>query len=160
MDCTNTGCFAIDDLEFPDDDRLKKGAVAVVECSQEIPCNPCSSFCPQGAIKIGSNINDCPHIDWTACNGCGLCLGYCPGLALFLIDNSKEKPRLTIPFELTPPVKGTEVALLDRSGKIVGLGQVVDCRILKKHDRTSLVTLELENPKQLRLVRGFTEVNK
>ncbi len=160
MDCCDTGCFKPQDLNFPDEERLKKGPVAVVECSQEIPCNPCSEFCPKGAIKVGRNINDCPVIDWNVCNGCGLCLGFCPGLALFLADNSRELPRITLPFELLPPDEGKAVGLLDRGGNPIGRGRVIRCRRLKQHDRCILVTLELENADQLRLVRGFCEVTE
>ncbi|MCK5202046.1 MAG: FAD-dependent oxidoreductase, partial [Spirochaetales bacterium] len=35
---------------FPSGDRIRKGAVACIECAQEIPCNPCVDSCPSGAI--------------------------------------------------------------------------------------------------------------
>ncbi len=158
MDCSKTGCFSFEDLDFPDENRLKQGAVAIIECAQEIPCNPCSEFCPRGAITVGENINACPKIDWAICNGCGLCLGYCPGLALFLVDNSLELPRITLPYELPTPKEGQPVTLLSRGGESLGLGRVVACRHFKKHDRCTLVTLELEHPELLRTVRGFREV--
>lgn len=158
MDCRDTGCFKPQELSVPDDERLKKGPVAVVECAQEIPCNPCGGFCPRSAITVGKNINDCPVVDWRLCNGCGLCLGFCPGLALFLVDNSRERPRITLPYELLPPREGLSVILLDRSGRPIGRGRVAGCRRLKQHDRCTLVTLELENADQLRQVRGFCEV--
>ena len=34
-------CFGI-----PSEERMKKGRVAVIECVQEIPCNPCEGTCP------------------------------------------------------------------------------------------------------------------
>jgi Fe-S-cluster-containing hydrogenase component 2 len=158
MDCNNKGCFVLEELQIPKPERLKKGPVAVIECAQEIPCNPCSGFCPRGAITVGENINDCPTVDETLCNGCALCLGHCPGLALFLLDNSHEQPRLTLAYELLPPRENTPVSLLDRLGQVVGTGKVLKCRKLKQHDRCTLVTLELETAKQLSTVRGFQEL--
>ncbi len=158
MDCSKTGCFDEKDLSFPSEERLRKGAAAVIECAQEIPCNPCSEFCPRSAIRVGDNINACPTIDWEICNGCGLCLGFCPGLALFLVDNSRDKACVTLPYELVAPAEGAVVKLLNRSGEPIGKGRVAGCRQLKKHDRCSLVTLELDDPQLLRQVRGFQEV--
>ena len=158
MDCSDIGCFSLGEIVFPQPHSLKSGAVAVVECAQEIPCNPCSEFCPRGAIRVGDNINSCPSIDWALCNGCGLCLGHCPGLAIFLLDNRGEYPRISLAWEMMPPELGCAVRLLDRSGRDVGLGKVVACRQLRQHDRCSLVTLELEHAAQLQQVRGFCEV--
>lgn len=45
---------------IPSQERMKKGPVAVIECVQEIPCNPCENACPFGAIKIGDPITNCP----------------------------------------------------------------------------------------------------
>ena len=33
-----------------------KGVHPVIECSQNIPCNPCQDACPVGCIKVGSDI--------------------------------------------------------------------------------------------------------
>lgn len=29
----------------------KKGGLVVIECPQRIPCNPCATSCPSGAVK-------------------------------------------------------------------------------------------------------------
>ena len=47
----------------PSEERMSKGRVAVVECLQEIPCNPCESACKFGAIQIGENITALPCLD-------------------------------------------------------------------------------------------------
>ncbi len=154
MDYVKTGYFSECHLDFPSVERMKRGPVAVIECSQMIPCNPCNEACPTSAIRIGSNINECPGIDFEACTGCGLCVGACPGLAVFMVDLSKGHGLLTIPYELEPPAQGERVELLDRTGTVVGEGIVEKVRIIKKHDRTSMIILKIgEN--QVNVVRGF-----
>ncbi len=69
---------------YPSPGRLEKGPVAVIECIEEIPCNPCEQACPQHAITIGKPITNRPHLDEDKCIGCGLCIPRCPGLAIFL----------------------------------------------------------------------------
>ena len=32
--------------------RKAKGAVVIIECAENIPCNPCSTSCPRQAITI------------------------------------------------------------------------------------------------------------
>ena len=34
----------------PSEERMRQGRVAVIECVQEIPCNPCSFLCKFNAI--------------------------------------------------------------------------------------------------------------
>lgn len=36
----------------PSEERMRQGRVAVIECVQEIPCNPCSFSCKFNAITI------------------------------------------------------------------------------------------------------------
>ena len=57
---------------YPSDERLARGPIAVFECAQEIPCNPCESACKQGYIEIGEDITRLPVLD-ERCTGCGLC---------------------------------------------------------------------------------------
>jgi Fe-S-cluster-containing hydrogenase component 2 len=159
MECANKGFFFQEQIDFPSEERMKKKAVAIIECCQEIPCNPCVDACPVGAISIAHNINAPPVIDFEKCTGCGLCLGFCPGLAIFLVDLSKGKARVTIPYELFPPEKGETVELLNRSGDVIGKGTVERVILLKKHDRTLTVTLVVDED-QIREVRGFRRKNE
>ncbi len=156
MDYVKTGYFSQEDILFPSIERMKKGPVAVIECSQQIPCNPCAEGCPLGAIKVGDNINTCPTIDFDACTGCALCVGFCPGLAIFLVDLSKKDGlgRVSIPYELFPPDQDETVELLDRAGHVVGEGSIEKVKKLKKHDRTVIVTLKME-AELVKQVRGF-----
>ena len=94
-------------------------------------------------IIIEKNINHSPVVNFEKCTGCGLCLGMCPGLAIFLVDLSKGNVWVTLPYELFPPKDGETVDLLDRSGKIIGEGIVEKVKGLKQHDRTLTVTLNV-----------------
>ncbi|HIP99899.1 TPA: 4Fe-4S dicluster domain-containing protein, partial [Candidatus Bipolaricaulota bacterium] len=94
-----TGVLSLEELEgrVPPLERLRRGACAVIECVEEIPCNPCEESCPVGAIRIGEKITTLPVIDFDRCTGCGTCLGVCPGLAIFLVDLSREgKAHITV----------------------------------------------------------------
>lgn len=75
---------------YPSEERLKKGPVAVIECCQNIPCNPCETACKFGAITVGDLITNLPVLDESKCVGCGVCLTKCPGLAIFVVDKSKD----------------------------------------------------------------------
>ena len=68
----------------PCEERVTRGGCAILECFQKIPCDPCVDACPHGAITIEGNINDMPVLDFDKCNGCGLCVSKCPGLAIFV----------------------------------------------------------------------------
>ncbi len=113
---------------MPDEERLKQGPVAIFECLQEIPCDPCADACQFGAVLAFQDINDLPQLDYDACNGCGNCVSRCPGLAIFVIDMtwSEDKALLKLPYELLPlPQKGDEVRCFDREGTEVGQGRIV-----------------------------------
>ena len=68
-------------------ERLQQGPVAVIECFQGIPCNPCADACPRGAITMLGSISELPDFDEAKCNGCGICVTSCPGLAIFIVDS-------------------------------------------------------------------------
>ena len=116
---------------------------AIIECPQAIPCNPCETSCPSGAISVGGNINGIPYIDYDKCTGCGICVMKCPGLAIFLIQEKDDYSLVGIPYELLPlPEKGQKVNLLDKEGKIVGKGEIENV-ILNKRDKTHIVYLKV-----------------
>jgi Fe-S-cluster-containing hydrogenase component 2 len=132
---------------YPSPERFNKGPVVVVECDQEIPCNPCETVCPKKVITVGDPITNTPKInDIDSCTGCGLCVITCPGLAIFIIDKtySKEKALVTIPYEILPlPKQRDEILAMDREGKFLCRGTVNKVKGSKNFDHTSLVTIEV-----------------
>ena len=88
---------------LPCEARKKEGAVAIIECYQEIPCNPCADACLRGAITVDP-IHERPKLDAEKCNGCGICLTHCPGLAIVVTDYqySETEALLKLPYEFSP----------------------------------------------------------
>ncbi|MCL2146217.1 MAG: FAD-dependent oxidoreductase [Synergistaceae bacterium] len=128
----------------PSEARLKKGPVAIVECFQMIPCNPCVKACKQGAITMPRDINDLPIVDAELCSGCGRCIALCPGLAVFVVDRtySEEMALVKLPYEFTPkPKAGQFVAGFDRAGKELGKFEVKKVTTGGKKNLTSVISL-------------------
>ncbi len=131
---------------FPSDERFGKGAVAVVECVQEIPCNPCEDACPFGAIHVGSPITNCPKVDYEKCTGCGICVAQCSGLAIFIVNKNYSETEATVsfPFEYYPlPEVGATVDAVSRAAEFVCKGKVVRVLNTKKNDHTAVVTVAI-----------------
>ena len=143
---------------WPSLKRLQEGPVAIIECMEEIPCDPCESACPTGAIKIGSSITNLPVLDEDKCTGCGLCISCCPGLAIFVLNlnYTDESALVSFPFEFLPlPKVGEEVSAIDREGRTVCKGKVVKILNKRKQDYTSVVSISI--PKKYALVvRGIS----
>jgi Fe-S-cluster-containing hydrogenase component 2 len=132
------GILTLNDLDLPSDKQLKKG-VAIIECVQEIPCNPCVDACPFGAISM-KDINAPPVVDYDKCTACGQCVGICPGLAIFVIKVVENNELITLPYEFYPvPEVGAKVEALNRKGEPVGVAIV---RKVKKKDKTMIITIE------------------
>ena len=128
----------------PDAVRLTKGPCAIVECFQKIPCNPCATSCPTGAIASDNDINELPVIDWERCVGCGICIAVCPGLAIFVVDNSSDPAIVRLPYEFLPlPGEGTTVTALSREGSPIGTAKVLRVQNSPAQDRTPIVWLEV-----------------
>ncbi len=131
-------------LVCPSAERLARGRVAILECFQQIPCDPCTKACPFGAILPMADINECPRLDFERCVGCAVCLAGCPGLAIFMVDEnySAEKSLVVIPYEMLPvPAFGESVTGLDREGTEVCAARVVAVQNAAFQDRTYLVWL-------------------
>lgn len=147
-----TGIPTIEDLKAvsPSRERWQKGPVAVIECFQEIPCNPCTEACKQGAIQPMADINDLPRLDPEQCNGCGVCLSRCPGLAIFIVDGSfsDQEAIVRIPYEFLPvPQAGEEVVGLNRAGEELGVFKVHKVQSGGQKNKTYTVWLVV--PKEL-----------
>ncbi len=135
-----TGVLSPDDLILPSEKQLPKG-VAITECIQNIPCDPCVDSCPVNAITM-KDINAIPVVDYDKCIACGKCVGVCPGLAIFVMKKTKKDGLLTLPYEFLPvPDKEDNVDTIDRDGNIVGTGLV---KRIRKQGNTLVVTIQLD----------------
>jgi Fe-S-cluster-containing hydrogenase component 2 len=153
---TKYGYLDTDDIEsFPSQDLLSSHSVAVSECIQEIPCNPCINACPVKAISM-EGINGIPYIDFKKCTGCAKCIAVCPGLALFLVGRKNKKGLVTLPFEILPvPSKGDHVFLLDRKGDELGKGEVLKVLFPEKNKKSAVLTVIFDNPDLIKRVRNI-----
>ncbi len=136
-----TGILTKKDLKLPTKKQLEKG-VAILECVQEIPCDPCVESCPVHAISM-KDINAPPINDFTKCIGCTKCVGVCPGLAIFVVKVKGDTAWVTMPYEFVPvPQVGQTVEALDRTGKVRGKALV---KKIVKQGKTIVVTIELNS---------------
>ena len=134
----------------PPDERFAKGPVVVVECFQEIPCDPCVDACNFHAITKPKDINDLPQVDFDKCNGCGACIAQCPGLAIFVVDKTHSATHavVRIPYEYVPvPEKGWYACGLNRAGEEMGWFEVV--RVISGGAKNKTTVLWLAVPQEL-----------
>jgi NADPH-dependent 2,4-dienoyl-CoA reductase/sulfur reductase-like enzyme/Fe-S-cluster-containing hydrogenase component 2/bacterioferritin-associated ferredoxin len=122
----------------------QQGVFPIFHCAQEIPCNPCTSICPNRAIVIeGDDVLGLPTFVGGLCDGCEKCVAICPGLAITLVDYRKdaERPTVVIPYEFSAKriKKGDTVTVLDSEGTVLGNVEVTRVRAPKEADRALLV---------------------
>lgn len=130
-------------------------AIAVIECCEEIPCNPCVKACPHHAIRIEGGIHHIPQLDAAQCVGCGICVAKCSGQAIFVVEKGEKTGKVSFPYEMYPlPTVGLCVSATDRDGQVVCDGVVTGVRTTKGFDRTSVVTVEVQAD-AVDVVRGF-----
>ena len=129
----------------------KVGVHPVLECTQNIPCNPCQDACNFGCISIGNQITSLPIVVAEAdCKNCGMWVASCSGQAIFLINEEYEEEfaTVTMPYELLPyPEKGTIGKGLNRSGEEVCDVTVVDVRTSPAFDKTAILTVKVPKDK-------------
>jgi Fe-S-cluster-containing hydrogenase component 2 len=149
-----TGIPSKEELEaspgYPSSAALQKGPIVVIECVQDIPCNPCEMACPKGAIRVGNPITQLPVFDAEKCDGCGTCIPVCPGLAIFRVNAtySEDEATVSFPYEYLPmPKKGDLVAGVNRAGEVICKAEVLRVQKPKKYDHTAVITLVV--PKHL-----------
>ena len=141
------GFVADDEIERYPGVTHKAGVHPVMECTQNIPCNPCQDACPKGCISIGAKITSLPVVvENSQCVNCGMCVASCSGQAIFLVDETYEDgyASVTLPYEFLPlPEVGTKGAGLGRNGQKVCDAEVVQVRNVKAFDKTNLLTIKV-----------------
>lgn len=131
---------------FPGVKKIK-GLHPVIECTQNIPCNPCQDACKRGCIKIGEKIISLPDVDENVpCIGCGMCVASCSGQAIFLVneDVGDGMGTVTMPYEFLPlPEKGEKGMALSRKGETICEAEVVEVKTAPAFDHTNLLTIKV-----------------
>jgi len=151
------GYVADDEIERFPGVTHKIGVHPVMECTQNIPCNPCQDACKKGCISIGANITSLPVVvDGSTCINCGLCVASCSGQAIFLVDEDvgDNMATVTIPYEFYPlPDKGTKGKGLGRDGSVICDAEVVEVKSSRAFDKTNLLTMKV--PKEFAMKARF-----
>ena len=130
----------------------EEGVFPVFHCTQEVPCNPCTSVCPQHAIRTENDtITGLPYfIDKEECTGCAGCVAVCPGLAVTLVDYRKdpEHPLVVLPYEVwrEKVEVGRKVPVTDVDGAILGYYTVEKVKTRKKYPGTLMVHIRVDRP--------------
>lgn len=125
----------------------EEGIFPVIHCKQEIPCNPCSTVCPEGSITMkGDPIKGRPVFSGK-CQGCLKCLSICPGLAITLVDYRKDpdNPVVYLPYEISniPVKKGDQIRLVDVDGNFLGRWPVLGAKATSESNRTWIVRVRV-----------------
>ncbi len=151
------GYVSDDEIERYPGVTHKAGVHPVMECTQNIPCNPCQDACKKGCISIGSNITSLPIVvDGSECINCGMCVASCSGQAIFLVDEDcgDGTATVTLPYEFLPlPEAGTKGKGLGRDGKAICDAEVVAVKSNKAFDKTNLLTIRV--PKEYAMKARF-----
>lgn len=147
MNLLKHGYIAEEEIERYPGVTRRAGIHPVMECSQNIPCNPCQDACPKHCIKIGSHITSLPAVDESAvCVGCGMCVASCSGQAIFLVQEDYEPgfAAVTLPYEFLPlPKAGEKGYGLSRSGEKICEAEVLSAKSLPAFDHTNLLTIKV-----------------
>ncbi len=135
----------------------KQGIHPVIECTQNIPCDPCQDACKFGCIAVGSQITRLPAVvKESTCTGCGLCVASCSGQAIFLVNEDYDETgaSITMPYEFLPyPEAGEKGIALGRDGAPVCEAEVVSLKVSPVMDKTALLTIRV--PKEMAMKARF-----
>jgi len=126
------------------------GVFPMFHCYQEVPCNPCTSVCPVGAVKTeGDKITGLPYmVDLDLCTGCAGCVAVCPGLSVTMVDyrQDRQHPLVTLPYEVwrDQVQVGQKVPVTDLDGAVLGYFAVEKVKVRRKYPGTLLVQVRLD----------------
>ena len=160
-----TGAPSREELEncpgMPSKGRMDRGPVACIECMERIPCNPCETACPFGAIMIGDPITNVPILNEETCTGCGECVAKCPGFAITLVDKTSGggTAEIAFPYEYLPlPQAGGTVTAVNRLGEGVCAALVLSVTRDERDARTWVVRIAvpLEAADEVRSIRRLS----
>lgn len=161
MNLLKNGFVAEDEIERFPGVTHKSGVHPVMECTQNIPCNPCQDACPKGCISTGDNITCLPFFkEGSECINCGMCVASCSGQAIFLVDEDcgDGTGTVTLPYEFLPlPDVGQKGKGLSRSGEEICEAEVVSVKSIKAFDHTNLLTMRV--PKEYVMKARFFRAN-
>jgi len=127
-------------------DDTQGGVTPIIHCTQEIPCDPCASLCPNGLIYVDtSDIRKVPVFlgNNYCCAVCERCVAGCPGLAITLVDyrTNSDYPTVSIPYEFTRETisKHELVTVMDKAGTLLGEVPVMSVHKIPRSDRTLII---------------------
>lgn len=147
-------------------EKVNDGAMPVIHCTQEIPCDPCSSLCVNGLIYVDDkDIRKLPKFqgDAYSCGCCEECVAGCPGLAITLVDfySDVNFPTVSIPYELKRGAikPGDKVTVVNTQGKELGLLEVQAVHDNPSSDRTQVIQVQAPS-EYARKIAGFRIQNE
>ncbi len=119
----------------------------IMHCTQEIPCDPCSSVCPRNLIHVDKkDIRKLPEFcpeEQKSCIACERCVAICPGLAITLVDYRKDPshPTVSIPYEFNRSTinEGDLIHVTDVDGEVLDLLPVTKIRQIRDFPNTIIV---------------------
>ncbi len=126
-------------------------------CTEEIPCNPCTTVCPTHSIKLSKrkgSLLDLPYFQGNNCKGCSMCVAACPGLAVSLVrmaGSGNCEVQLPFEYDASDWETGTSKMLLDQDGKNLGLGSLVKKFYNKKY-RTWVLTFSVPTDYAMKVI--------
>jgi Fe-S-cluster-containing hydrogenase component 2 len=133
---------------YPSEEALARGPIVIIECVQDIPCNPCELVCPNNAIYVGEPITNLPVFLADECDACSQCIPICPGQAIFRVDMtfSGDEAAVSFPYEFLPmPRAGDVVQGVNRAGEVLCEAEVLRVQRPKAFDLTAVITLAVPN---------------